>query len=170
LASLDQLITMRAGAGDTLVLIGNTKGHLGQSALLAEVFSREDGDAPEVDLAAERRAGEFVRAAKVDDLITAAHDLGDGGLALGAAEMALAAACGLSIKEGDTGWFFGEDQGRYLLATTRAAELMDAAETADVPATVLGKFDGSSIALGQIKIGLAELCEAFEAGLGNALI
>ena len=44
------------------VLIGETTGHLGQSALLAEMFGREDGDAPPVDLAAERRNGEFVLA------------------------------------------------------------------------------------------------------------
>ena len=55
--------------GDVLVLLGETRGHLGQSALLAELFGREEGDAPPVDLAAERAAGEFVRAAKAAGLV-----------------------------------------------------------------------------------------------------
>jgi phosphoribosylformylglycinamidine (FGAM) synthase-like enzyme len=49
-------------AGDLAVVIGVTKGHLGQSALLAEAFGIEAGDAPPVDLAAERKAGDFVLA------------------------------------------------------------------------------------------------------------
>ncbi|MEY2992687.1 MAG: hypothetical protein RI946_2081, partial [Pseudomonadota bacterium] len=63
--------------GDVLVLIGETHGHLGQSALLAEVFHREDGDAPAVDLDAEKRNGAFIRANR--DLIQACSDLSDGG-------------------------------------------------------------------------------------------
>ena len=74
------------------VLIGATKGHLGQSALLAEAFGREEGDAPPVDLAAERRNGEFLLANR--KRIAAASDLSDGGLALAAFEMAEAAGLG----------------------------------------------------------------------------
>ena len=169
LTSLDQVITMRANAGDALVLIGKTDGHLGQSALLAEVFAREDGDAPEVDLVAERLAGEFIRSAKADNLITAAHDLADGGLALCAAEMALAADCGVSVADGNLGWFFGEDQGRYLLASTRPDDLMKAARKAGVPAVDLGKFGGAVVQLGQNEIDLVELRAAFETGLTVAL-
>ena len=84
------LIRMAPRDGDRLLLLGETRGHLGQSALLAEVFGREEGDAPPVDLAAERAAGEFLRAANAAGLIAAAHDLSDGGLAVAAAEMALA--------------------------------------------------------------------------------
>ena len=90
LASLDELIRMVPRDGDVLLLLGGTRGHLGQSALLAELWGREEGDAPPVDLAAERAAGEFLRAAKAEGLVAAAHDLADGGLALAAAEMALA--------------------------------------------------------------------------------
>ena len=53
--SLERLIRMAPRDGDVLLLLGETRGHLGQSALLAEVFGREEGDAPPVDLA--RRAG-----------------------------------------------------------------------------------------------------------------
>ena len=51
-------------------------GHLGQSALLAEVFNRAEGDAPAVDLEAERRNGDFIRENRA--WIRACTDLSDG--------------------------------------------------------------------------------------------
>ncbi len=56
LDDLGQLIRVAPRDGDALVLLGATEGHLGQSAYLAEIHGREDGDAPQVDLDAERRA------------------------------------------------------------------------------------------------------------------
>jgi phosphoribosylformylglycinamidine synthase subunit PurL len=73
-------------------VIGETRGHLGQSALLWEAFGRAEGDAPPVDLEAERRNGDFLLANRA--LVTAATDLSDGGLALAAFEMAEAAGLG----------------------------------------------------------------------------
>ena len=46
-----------------LVLIGETRGWLGQSLWLREIAGREEGAPPPVDLAAERRNGDFVRGA-----------------------------------------------------------------------------------------------------------
>src|SRR5690606_25244808 len=114
LKSLDELIAGRPAEGDLAVVIGETRGHLGQSALLAEAFGREDGDAPPVDLAAEKRNGDFLRASR--KLIRAATDLSDGGLALAAFEMAEAAGLGARIDAGETAFLFGEDQARYLVA------------------------------------------------------
>ncbi|MBL4749335.1 MAG: phosphoribosylformylglycinamidine synthase subunit PurL [Amylibacter sp.] len=167
LSSLDQVISMRPNDGDRLVLIGKTDGHLGQSALLKELFNREDGDAPHVDLAAEKAAGEFVRTAHAGGLITAAHDLSDGGLALAVADMALAANVGVTVQQGDTGWFFGEDQARYLLATKDATALLNAAKSAGVEAAEIGSFAGHNIALGDSKIALADIRAAFDAGIPN---
>jgi phosphoribosylformylglycinamidine synthase II len=165
LTSLDQMIGMRPNDGDALVMIGTTAGHLGQSALLKELFNREEGDAPHVDLTAEKTAGEFVRVAHANGLITAAHDLSDGGLALGAADMALAANVGVTVQYGDTGWFFGEDQARYLLATKDTDAVLAAAKIAGVEAAVIGTFTGSDITLGTSKISLAQVKQAFEAGI-----
>ncbi len=167
LTSLDQIIRIRPNDGDTLVLIGKTSGHLGQSALLKELFYREDGDAPHVNLAAERAAGEFVRAAHADGLITAAHDLSDGGLALGVTDMAMAAGVGVTVQDGDTGWFFGEDQARYLLTTSDAAALLTAAKNAGVEAAEIGSFGGTDIALGNSKVALADVKTAFDTGIPN---
>jgi phosphoribosylformylglycinamidine synthase II len=111
---LGERIAGPARPGDIAVLLGPPGRHLGQSALLWEMWGRAEGDAPPVDLAAERAAGAFILAERA--AIRACTDLSDGGLALAAFEMAAAAGCGLAIEEGDTAWFFAEDQGRYLLA------------------------------------------------------
>ncbi len=101
LASLDDLIAGLPQDGDIALVIGETHGHLGQSALLAEAFGREEGDAPPVDLAAERLHGEFLRANRA--LLRAATDLSDGGLALAAFEMAEGAGLGVTLDTEKTG-------------------------------------------------------------------
>ena len=169
LASLDELIGMAPRMGDALVLIGATRGHLGQSALLAECFGREEGDAPPVDLAAERAAGELVRGLKAAEVIAAAHDLSDGGLALAAAEMALAGGVGVEI-EADAAltaaeWFFGEDQARYLLACADPAPVLARAAEAGVPARLIGRATGEAVVLGSARVPLATLRAAHAAGL-----
>ncbi|MGE4611208.1 MAG: phosphoribosylformylglycinamidine synthase subunit PurL [Paracoccaceae bacterium] len=170
--SLNEVIRIAPNNSDTLVLIGKTKGHLGQSALLAEVFDREDGDAPHVDLAAERKAGEVVRAAKAAGLISAAHDLSDGGLAIAAADMALASGLGLTIEGDGTGWFFGEDQARYLLACddANADELLAMLAAAHVPAAKVGTVGGDALKLGAASMSLSSIREASEGGLVNVAV
>ena len=95
IAEGEEAITGEVREGHIALLIGETTGHLGQSALLAEVFNREDGDAPTVDLEAEKRNGEFIRANR--ELIKACTDLADGGLALAAFELGAGAAVTLQI-------------------------------------------------------------------------
>src|SRR5690606_16406730 len=169
LASLDDLIGMAPRLGDALVLIGETRGHLGQSALLAELFGREEGDAPPVDLAAERAAGELVRSLKAAGAISAAHDLSDGGLALAAAEMALAAGVGVAIDADPVltaaEWFFGQDQARYLLACADPAAVVSRAAEAGVPAQVVGRVTGDEVVLGSARVPLAALRTAHAGGV-----
>jgi phosphoribosylformylglycinamidine synthase len=175
LRSLGLLLRIAPRAGDRILLVGATRGWLGQSALLAEVLGREEGDAPPVDLAAERAAGEFLRAANAAGLLTAAHDLSDGGLALAAAEMALAGAVGLEIvSDADVdpiGWFFGEDQGRYLVACAQdvAPALAARAAAAGVPLRPVGRAFGTALRLGGASIPLAELAELHEGALPKLL-
>ncbi|CAK0768495.1 Phosphoribosylformylglycinamidine synthase subunit PurL [uncultured Gammaproteobacteria bacterium] len=102
--------------GLSLVLIGDTVGRLGQSLFLREIHGREEGHVPPVELAVERRNGDFVRAQIEQRRITACHDLADGGLLVALAEMALAGKRGatITLPEGvdPVGYLFGEDQSR----------------------------------------------------------
>ncbi|TWB40449.1 phosphoribosylformylglycinamidine synthase subunit PurL [Nitrospirillum pindoramense] len=157
--------------GDVVLLLGETKGHVGQSLYLREVHGREEGAPPPVDLAAERRAGDLVRGLIEARKLTACHDLADGGLAVGLAEMALRGKKGVALtglEAADAGLLFGEDQGRYLVtaAAGDVAAVTDAAKAAGVPVTTLGTVGGDAIAgLGGGALALADLREAHEGWL-----
>ena len=157
----DDIIGTQVRDGHVALVLGDTAGHLGQSALLAQVFRRADGDAPHVDLDAERAHGDFIRANRA--LIKACTDLSDGGLALAAFELAESAGVGVTIDADDTPTLFGEDQARYLIACNfdEAEALMSAAGAAGVPLTTVGSFGGDQVTFGSTSAPLAELSEVY---------
>jgi len=169
LATLDDLIAGQPGEGDAAIVIGATQGHLGQSALLYEAFGREDGDAPHVDLALERKNGEFLRANRA--LVKAASDLADGGLALAAFEMAEAAGLGVTLEAADIPTLFGEDQARYLLAASpeAAGALIAVAQAAGVMVAQVGHFGGTSVKLGGSTAPMAELSAFYRSAFAEAV-
>jgi phosphoribosylformylglycinamidine synthase len=135
-----------------LVLIGETKGWLGQSLWLREIAGKEEGAPPPVDLAAERRNGDFVRGQIEAGRVRACHDVSDGGLLVAVAEMAMAGGTGARLSAGPRdvpghGFWFGEDQARYVLAVTDSAATIAAAEAAGVPAIRLGYSGGEDLTL-----------------------
>ena len=133
--------------GLALVLIGETKGHLGQSLWLREILGREEGPPPPVDLAAERRNGDFVRSQILAGHVAACHDAADGGLLVAIAEMAMAGNVGAILNSAATGhgYWFGEDQARYVLSTAHADVVLAAAQAAGVSAAVIGHSGGESL-------------------------
>ncbi len=146
------------GEEETILLIGETKGHLGQSLYIREVHGCEDGTPPPVDLDAEKRHGEFIRSLIADGLVTACHDLSDGGLAVALAEMAMASRIGAEINaNGDAGFWFGEDQARYALTTNDSATIMQRAKDAGVSLMVLGITGGDTLALAGEALPVADL-------------
>jgi phosphoribosylformylglycinamidine synthase len=169
LCKIDELISGLAKAGDVAVMIGATAGHLGQSALLAEAFGIEAGDAPAVDLAAEAAAGALVLANRAN--IGAISDLSDGGLALAAFEMAEAGNTGLTLDSADIGQLFGEDQARYLVAAseTQAAALIAAGQAGGVPVARVGSFGGAEVRLGASVAKLADLSALYRGAFAKAV-
>ncbi len=110
--------------GDAIWLIGGETGHLGQSLWLREIHGREEGLPPKVDLEAERKHGEDVRAFVRASAVNAVHDISDGGMLVAIAEMALAGGKGAVLEiELDAARAFGEDQNRYLAAAPRGVDL-----------------------------------------------
>ncbi|SFR37379.1 phosphoribosylformylglycinamidine synthase subunit II [Yoonia tamlensis] len=163
------LINGQIREGHVLLLVGETKGHLGQSALLAEQFGRAEGDAPPVDLADEKSNGDFIRANHA--MITACTDLSDGGLALAAFELAEKAGVGVSIDAEDTPTLFGEDQARYLIGCNfdMAEALMVAAADAGVPVAMVGKVGGETVSFGAQSAPLADLSAIFRGAFAAAV-
>ena len=157
-------------AGMALVLVGRTHGHLGRSRYLEVVLGEEAGPPPPVDLAAERRNGDFVREGIAAGRIAACHDLSDGGLAVAAAEMALAGNIGMVLRrpppDASVPWLFGEDQARYLVATDDPDGLLGAAGDAAVSAEVVGRTGGDALTVGDASsISLAEMRRLHEGWL-----
>ncbi|TFZ55833.1 phosphoribosylformylglycinamidine synthase subunit PurL [Methylorubrum sp. Q1] len=156
--------------GDVLVLIGRTEGWLGQSLYLSEIAGREEGAPPPVNLAIERRNGDFVRSLIVSGIADTVHDLSDGGLAVALAEMAMAGGLGAALPAAPEGvpvhaYLFGEDQGRYLIAVPAeaASDLLYSASAQGIDASTVGIVAGDSLVLpGEETISVAELKAAHE--------
>jgi phosphoribosylformylglycinamidine synthase len=147
--------------GETLVLIGKTEGWLGSSVYLREIEGIEDGAPPPVDLKLERRNGDFVRKLIAKGLVSACHDLSDGGLLCAIGEMALAGRLGAALapKRTDNAFLFGEDQARYVVATSKPDKLLERAKAAKVHAEIVGRtVAGASLTLtGRVLISLEAL-------------
>jgi len=156
--------------GEAILLIGETRGWLGQSLYLRDICHREDGAPPPVDIEAERRHGDFVRALIRDGLATAVHDISDGGLLVALAEMAIASGIG-AVLEALAGiaahaFWFGEDQARYLVTTKNADLVAQRAKSAAVPLRRLGATGGNVLALaGERLLSVDDLKHRFEAWL-----
>jgi len=145
--------------GEAIFVIGETRGHLGQSLWLREVAGREDGPPPPVDLAREKQAGDFVRALIAEGKVTAVHDVSDGGLLVALAEMALAGNIGATLEQiGDHMTAFGEDQGRYVVTSRNAGTI----QAAGFPMTRIGTTGGDALRGAGRDVPLAELRQAHE--------
>ena len=160
-------INGRAYEGNIAVLIGETQGHLGQTALLQEVFNRSDGDAPKVNLEVEKKHGNFVLENR--ELINACIDLSDGGLALAAFELAHRSEIGFEIYEESTEFLFAEDQARYLIACEfdQAETLFIEAGKENIPILTVGSFKGNAIVFGNSRSELVSLSAIFSDTFAN---
>ena len=176
LEDYDQMMTMGfKGEGDTLYLVGPefwakpdpTRSHLGKSLWLEIIHGSEGGRTPPTDLTIERNAGEIVREMIGHGLVNAVHDISDGGLAVALAEMALAGGIGATVDANaaytPAQWWFGEDQGRYVISVPDVSALNKQLslgtkndETAQIGFTRIGKTGGDSV----LGVDLAALREA----------
>jgi phosphoribosylformylglycinamidine synthase subunit PurL len=158
--------------GETLVLIGETRGELGASLYFREVLGREDGAPPPVDLALERKTGDFVRERIEAGALTCVHDLSDGGLIGAAADIALASDCGIELDatspEHAHVLLFAEDQARYLVAVADPSTLIADAQAAGLHASVVGRAKGRDFMSGDLfRIPLDHLREMHEGWMPN---
>ncbi len=155
-------------AGEAILLVGEASGWLGQSLYLRDICGREEGAPPPVDLAAERRNGDLVRALIGEGLVSAVHDVSDGGLLVALAEMAMASGIGAELDLAPFAahaFWFGEEQARYVMtAAAPAAEaIIGRTRAAGVPVRRLGTTGGDALTPKSDRpILVAELRKAFE--------
>ncbi len=170
-------VAVRAGYGGmaedmVLLVVGETAGALGASIYLREIEGREEGAPPPVDLAAEKRNGDFVRAEIRAGRAKIVHDLSEAGIAGAVADMAMASGAGAKLAySGElplAAWLFGEDQARYLIAADEAtaAAIRENAIKAGVPVEVAGIAGGDAITVnGGHALDVTRLKRANEAWL-----
>ena len=133
---------------------------------------------PAIDLELEVRVQRLVLDANERGLLTAAHDCGDGGLAVALAECCIAGGVGLDAADADLGArldaaLFGETQSRFVLGVRDEAAfeaVAGLAGEADVPIARLGIAGGAGLRLGPVDVAVDDLREAYEAGLPRALM
>ncbi|MGY3553687.1 phosphoribosylformylglycinamidine synthase subunit PurL [Williamsia sp. R60] len=160
--------------GETLILLGDTHDEFDGSIWSQVVHDHLGGTPPAVDLERERLLAAILTAASRDGLVSAAHDLSEGGLAQAVVEGALAGetGCRILLPEGADPfvWLFSESSGRVLVAVPRTEEtrftgMLDARQ---MPWTRIGVVDQGSDSVeiqDQFSIPLTELRETFEATL-----
>jgi phosphoribosylformylglycinamidine synthase II len=163
-----------AATGGSLLLLGTTRDEFGGSEWAHVVHSHLGGRPPAVDLAAERSLAEVLLAASRDGMVSAAHDLSEGGLAQAVVEASLIGetGCRIVLPEGADPfvWLFSESSGRALVAVPRGAELRftEMCGARELPWVRIGVVDAEAGAV-QIQdvatIGLDELREAWEGTL-----
>jgi len=171
LADFQKSMTLAFKAeGEAVLLVGDATGWLGQSLYLREICGREEGAPPPVDLAAEKRNGDFVRSLIGDGLVTAVHDVSDGGLLVALAEMAMASGIGAVLEAHGAlpahAFWFGEEQGRYIVTAKDAHVIAQRARAAGVPLMRIGATGGKVLAFGEERpIAVAQLKQHSESWL-----
>jgi len=159
--------------GQVIILIGETKGEMGSSLYLREVFGIEAGAPPKVDLACEKNNGTLVRRLIKSGVAKGVHDLSDGGLLSAAVDVVLASKVGLQLKNptelADHVFGFAEDQARYLIAVDEASAHLVIAQAAeaDVHAAVIGVAGGTDLSYTGLSLGIEALRKAHEDWLPN---
>ncbi|MGR6469254.1 phosphoribosylformylglycinamidine synthase subunit PurL [Rhizobium sp. PAMB 3182] len=159
-----------ANNGDHLILIGGDGSHLGASVYMRDVLGLIDGPAPEVDLVAEKRNGDFIRSAIRNGQITACHDISSGGLAIALAEMAIKSDKGAKVSLEESrgpahALLFGEDQGRYVIAVPAdlANFVCASAEGSGIFFRRIGTVEGTSLVVDDlISLPVSRLHDAHE--------
>ncbi|GIU66479.1 phosphoribosylformylglycinamidine synthase subunit PurL [Candidatus Phycosocius spiralis] len=157
-------------AGDLVILVGQTTDNLGSTLGLRELWGREDGAPPRVDLALERKTGDAIRHLIQAGMIRSCHDLSDGGLLVAAAEIAIASGTGLALSLKTTlpmeAALLSEDQARYLMivSPSHADTIFDAFQGLDIPCAPLGTAGGCELAIeGVLAADVVDLKQAHEA-------
>jgi phosphoribosylformylglycinamidine synthase len=158
--------------GETIALLGSTAAEFGGSLWAGLRHGHLGGRPPAVDLAAEQRLAAVLAAGAERELLSSAHDLSDGGLAVALAESCLTGrtGCEVSLPEEAEPFIslFSESAARALVTIRDGAraEFLAVAAEQGVPVFVLGRTGGPALEVaGQFEIGLDDLRAAHEGTL-----
>jgi phosphoribosylformylglycinamidine synthase subunit PurL len=172
-----------AAAGEGILLLGGAPTELGGSQFLGLIHGAKTGDAPAVDLEAEKKLQDLLLSEIRAGRVRAAHDLSEGGLLVALCEMLfgpgrLGAEVDLSSLPAPRldALLFGESQGRVLVCAGPAdlPALIEAARSAGVPVDALGSVTAEETlavgtAAGRLQWPVAGLRMAWETSIETAM-
>ncbi len=165
----DAELAVRAGfgeEGDVVLVAGNGPAAMDGSEYQKQVLGTVAGRIPEPDLDNERRLHEFLAEAAERRLLSSAHDVSDGGLAVALAESAIAGGLGVSAACDDP---FGEGDGRVVISA-RSADLPALAELAgELALREIGRVGGDAIVIDGEALPLDEATRIWESALPAAV-
>ncbi|TVP55582.1 MAG: phosphoribosylformylglycinamidine synthase subunit PurL [Gemmatimonadales bacterium] len=138
--------------GDSIILLGETSEEIGGSEYLYREHGEVAGEAPSVDLLAERRLQHAVLGMIQKGHIRSAHDCSEGGLAAALAESAVSGERALGVdvqlhaRIAPVALFFGESTGRVILSCSADEEsrVLEIARSHGVPAQLIGRVGGTA--------------------------
>ena len=160
--------------GESLILLGDTHDEFGGSIWSQVVHDHLGGVPPKVDFAREQLLADVLLAGSRDGMISAAHDLSEGGLAQAVVEAALAGetGCRILLPEGADPFvaLFSESSGRVLVAVPRTEEtrFTKMCSARELPWVRIGVVDQGSDSVevqDQFSVTLDELRSTFEGTL-----
>ncbi|CAN1594534.1 PurL Phosphoribosylformylglycinamidine (FGAM) synthase, synthetase domain [Candidatus Pelagibacterales bacterium] len=148
-----------------IVVIGETSGHLSQSALIYDVIGDKEGPPPQINLKEEKKNGLFVSDLIKGKLVNAVHDISHGGIIVTLAEMCMASNIGAKIKVSGSNsdkikYLFSEDQARYLIEISKKnlEKIKKTASTKNIKINIIGNTQSEIFEVeNDLKISVKEL-------------
>ena len=162
---VNKSMTLSLKSSDSLLLvIGETKGHIHQSALCHDILHLKKGPPPAINLNEEKKNSFFVRELIDKKIAKSVHDISDGGIALAIAEMCMAGKMGAKIITNlidaeRVKFLFGEDQARYLVEIKNedCENVMKLAKEQEISLLQLGSTKKENLTIDEMKISVDDL-------------
>tara|TARA_Y100000589_G_scaffold332307_1_gene391567 strand:+ start:4146 stop:6389 length:2244 start_codon:yes stop_codon:yes gene_type:complete len=162
--------------GDLIFHLGEMSDCINASEYLSNMVGEKNTPAPKFNLDAEAKLHKCIRDLIKMKLVSAAHDVSDGGLFTSLLEMSMPNQLGFDIVSDDElridGFLFGEAQGRIVVTIDEADcdEFYEICEANDVPAVLLGHVTKGKLVVDDVPFGFCEQLSAYyDNGLEEAL-
>ena len=157
---------------DVYYLVGKTDNKSTALALVTEIsLDQVENVNIKVNLEEEKRNGQFILDLFYKKLISSAHDVSDGGIALALCELAIVNGLGFRIIEGSLEYFFNETQGRYIISINPSNEkqLIHLAKEKKVTLNKLGVAEGTTLSFGSNILQLDHAINLYDNAISNMM-
>lgn len=166
LKNINNMMTLNFKNTENIIaVVGETSGHLSQSALIYDVMGNKEGPPPQINLKEEKKNGLFVSNLIKNKLVAAVHDVSHGGIIVTVAEMCMASNIGAKIKVSGSNidkikYLFSEDQARYLIEISKKnlEKVKKIANTKKIKIDIIGNTQSEIFEVeNDLKISVKEL-------------